>query len=380
MESQKEKLLRTRCKDDQRLSLTAAMTTEFEAKARRCYSSKFKTIHTDTFRKMMLTDAFFIIHTFLSYDRWCKNPGDPKLQGNPILTTPWRQGNICEDLLMLENQVPFFILVKVYAILTNEEESENCLKKLAMQFFKQVEFGRAGGDSVEVTLADNPKHLLDLFHRSFVVVVEDRTSSSSSRPVPIMETNYWVRRASALSSNGLSFIGTNKGNPLDIKVSDYIGRLRVPTLCINDRTVTVLKNLVAYEQGSPLTNPYFTTLAIFFFNIAPNAEEIKLLREADIINHQLEDDGAAALLLKQLYEASQNCFNACLIKRHLQLIEEYHISYIAWVKSSLMKMIGGAATKLVCQAVVFLIAIFFYDKFGRAWMMAFTLATQHKGT
>nr|GMD28925.1 UPF0481 protein At3g47200-like [Ipomoea batatas] len=323
MESQKKELLASlRCNLDRRLSLTTAMT-ELEAKARRCYSTKLNHIHSDTFRKMMLTDAFFIIHTFLSFDHWCNHPDDEELQRQPILTTPWRQANICEDLLMLENQVPFFILVKVYAILTNNEsneESENCLKKLAMQFFEQVELGRSGGDDSE-KVAENPKHLLDLFHSSFVVAVLP--------PVPIMKTNYWVRSASALSSNGVSFKGTNKGNPLDINFNYYIGRLTVPTLCINDRTVPVLKNLLAYEQVSLLPNPNFTCLAIFFSNIAPNADDIKLLRETDIINHQPADDGAVVLLLQQLYKASQNGFSACLIKHHLQLIDRYLISYQA---------------------------------------------------
>nr|GMC84147.1 UPF0481 protein At3g47200-like [Ipomoea batatas]GMD28820.1 UPF0481 protein At3g47200-like [Ipomoea batatas] len=351
----KKKLLFTSLRIDPKCqsSLTAAMT-EFEAKARKCYSTKFNNIDTNTFRDMMLIDAFFIIHTLISFDRWCKNLDDLKLQREPIFKTPWRQGNICEDLLMLENQVPFFILVQVYAILTNEsneEESRNCLKKLAMQFFKQVELGRSGGggddfDSETVTaVADNPKHLLDLFHSSFVVAEDKRKTRKRNNINTNTSSKYWVSSASALRSNGVKFIATKKGNPLDIQFNRYLGHLRVPTLCINDTTATVLKNLVAYEQGSRLPNPYFTTLAIFFSNIAPNADDIKLLREAHIINHQFQSagDGAVVLLLQQLYKASRNGLNnACLIKHHLQLIDRYLISGQAQVMSFLRKR-GGAA-------------------------------------
>ncbi|XP_031123424.1 uncharacterized protein LOC116026114 [Ipomoea triloba] len=380
MESQKKLLFESmRCNPDRRLSLTAAMT-EFEAKARKCYSTKFNNIDADTFREMMLIDAFFIIHTFLSFDRWCKNPDDGELQRQPIFGTAWRQGNICQDLLMLENQVPFFILVKVYAILTNESnegESGNCLKKLAMQFFKQVEFGRIGGGD-SVTIAEDPKHLLDLFHSSFVVAVDKRktqklkkvnttssSSSSSSLPLLKMKTNCWVNSASELSSNGVKFIGTKKGNPLDIQFVNFIGHLRVPTLCINDTTVTVLKNLVAYEQGSPLTNPYFTTLAIFFSNIAPTPDDIKLLREENIINHQPADDGEVVLLLQQLNKASQkNGFNACLIKHHLQLLDRYLLSGQSRVISVVRKR--GGVDNLIFHLLMFLFLTIIFSLVGNA--------------
>ncbi|XP_019170756.1 PREDICTED: putative UPF0481 protein At3g02645 [Ipomoea nil] len=423
MESQKRLLFDSmECHPDPRPSLTAAMM-ESEVEARNSYSTKFKNIDTDTFCKMMLIDAFFIIHTFIYFDRWYKNPNDPELQRQPIFKTPWRQPNICEDLLMLENQLPFFILVKVYHILTNE--SADCLKKLALQFFKQVEFGRADGGNSETVADDDPKHLLDLFHSSFVVVdkskkmqkgkkndtllvdekpeknntpvdesklrkrkkndtllvdekpeknntpvdksklqkrkknntpvdeskMENINASSLSLRIKMTTSKCWVSSASELSSRGVTLIATNKGNPLDIQFNHYIGHLRVPTLYINDRTVTVLKNLLAYEQGSHLLNPYFTCLAIFFFNIASSPDDVKLLREAGIINHQPADDGAIVFLLDQLNKASQNCFNVCLIQHHLQLIQTYLISVRARVISA-VRLLTQILVSIIVTTVV----------------------------
>nr|GMC80002.1 UPF0481 protein At3g47200-like [Ipomoea batatas]GMC94123.1 UPF0481 protein At3g47200-like [Ipomoea batatas] len=419
MESQKKQLLPSLlvCNISEEMcgQLTAAMK-ELEAEARRCYSSTSNHIHSDTFREMMLTDAAFIIHTFRCFDTWCKNPSDPKLQCNSILNTPWNAPNVCEDLLMLENQLPFFVLVKVYAILTNEsneEKSENSLKKLAMQFFTLVELGRADKDEDEeedeeeeddsVSVANKPKHLLDLFHSSFAVakakkkdakaarkkkdakaarekqdyIKDDKSkkmqkrkkqkrkkmntssSSLSSLSELRMKTKYWVRSASALRSKGVKFIGINEGNPLDIQFNLLTGDLRVPTLCLNDKTATVLKNLVAYEQVSHLPNPYFTCLAIFFSNLAPTVDDIKLLREANIINHQ-PDDGALVLLLRQLYKASHNGFNACLINHHLKRIDRYLISFQARVKIFLTQK-GGVAN-LVRQMIVSIIVSLFFHR------------------
>nr|GMD24301.1 UPF0481 protein At3g47200-like [Ipomoea batatas] len=413
MESQKKQLLASLlvcdiCEEMCGLvcQLTAAMK-ELEAEARRWYPSTSNHIHSDTFREMMLTDAAFIIHTFRCFDSWCKNPGDPKLQDNAILNTPWNAPNVCEDLLMLENQLPFFVLVKVYAILTNEsneEKSENSLKKLAMQFFTLVELGRADNEEDEdeededdsVSVANKPKHLLDFFHSSFAVAkpkkkdakaarekkdakaaaqekqdyikddkskkmqkrkkINTSSSSLSSLSELRMKTKCWVRSASALRSNGVKFIGINKGNPLDIQFNLLTGNLRVPTLCLNDKTATILKNLVAYEQVSHLPNPYFTCLAIFFSNLAPTVDDIKLLREANVINHQ-PDDGALVLLLRQLYKASHNGFNACLINHHLKRIDRYLISSQARVMIFLTQK-GGAANlvkQMIVSALVFFV-------------------------
>lgn len=255
---------------------------------------------------------------------------------------------------MLENQLPFFILAQVFAILTNE--SSNCLKKLAIQFFKQVHFGKVAitADNSRFQPPDNPKHLLDLFHSSFVQ--EDKrkrwqkpNKSSSLR----METNYWVSNSSALCDDGVQFIAT-EGNPLDIEFS-WLGCLVIPTFCINDRTIRVLKNLLAYEQESRLAAPYFTCVAVFFSNIATSPKDVKFLRKTGIIQHQPAEDEKVVLLLQQLYKLAEYNFNDCLIKPQVQRIHKFVTSR----RGGFMVLVRREAVAGIIRFVVLFVTLFF---------------------
>nr|GLL34320.1 putative UPF0481 protein At3g02645 [Ipomoea trifida] len=224
MESQKKQLLASEEMCGHVCQLRAAMK-ELEGEARRWYSSMSNHIHSDTFREMMLTDAAFIIHTFRCFDRWCKNPGDPKLQDNAILNTPWNAPNVCEDLLMLENQLPFFVLVKVYAILTNEEKSENSLKKLAMQFFTLVELGRADNEEDEddsVSVANKPKHLLDFFHSSFAVAKPKKKDAKAAREKKDAKAAKEKKDAKAAAQEKQDYIKDDKSKKMQKRKKIYI--------------------------------------------------------------------------------------------------------------------------------------------------------------
>nr|GLL33617.1 uncharacterized protein LOC109156328 [Ipomoea trifida] len=247
---------------------------------------------------------------------------------------------ICEDLLMLENQVPFFILAKVYVVLT-DNESADCLKKLALQFFKQVPL--IGKVAESCRSPENPKHLLDLFHSSFVNQIDrGKHSPSSSSSSHKMGTKFWVDNASTLRSKGVTFIARDREArlPLDIEFS-WLGLLRIPTFYMDERIARVLKNLLAYEQGSPQVKPYFSCVAVFFSNIATTKRDVKFLKEAGIIQHQLHSDKKVVSLLQVLYEAVEfSSDQDFLLKCEVERINRYAASvpgkFISYVKRILL--------------------------------------------
>ncbi|KAG2381176.1 UPF0481 protein [Vigna angularis] len=82
-----------------------------EQEIRRCYSEKF-TFPTEQFVDMMLLDAAFIMELFL---RNC----EAKSQSLPdsddlIMKQSWLARDIARDLILLENQIPFFVLLELY--------------------------------------------------------------------------------------------------------------------------------------------------------------------------------------------------------------------------------------------------------------------------
>nr|GME15199.1 UPF0481 protein At3g47200-like [Ipomoea batatas] len=147
-----------------------------------------------------------------------------------------------------------------------------------------------------------------------------------------------VRRTAA----GVTFIARDREArlPLDIEFS-WLGLLRIPTFYMDERIVRVLKNLLAYEQGSPQVKPYFSCVAVFFSNIATTKRDVKFLREAGIIQHQLHSDKKVVSLLQVLYEAVEfSSDQDCLLKCEVERINRYAASvpgkFISYVKRILL--------------------------------------------
>ncbi|XP_019170577.1 PREDICTED: UPF0481 protein At3g47200-like [Ipomoea nil] len=360
METHKAKLLDVesrRWSSGTGASLTNALL-EMEGRARKWYSHYFNHVDGDAFVKMLLTDSFFIINLFMAYDHKFYK-GDGELANNLVFTTRWMLPTICEDLLMLDNQLPFFILAKVYVILTNNEPI-NCLKKLALQFFKQVQFGKVAVTAdVKSTAEKNPKHLLDLFHSSFLGMDKGDNKKSSSS-TSSSETKFWVQNTSTLRSKGVTFIARREARrPLDIQFS-WLGVLRIPTFCIDDTNVSVLKNLLAYEQGSRRVKPYFSSLTVFLSNIAATPGDVKFLRETGIIQHQPGNDNNVVVVLQELYKLVTYSFDDdCLIKCQVEHINRF-VTYvpgevISYMKRMLLPNFVHLVVLVLCVALLFFV-------------------------
>ncbi|KAE8126136.1 hypothetical protein FH972_020880 [Carpinus fangiana] len=149
---------------------------EMEEKTRECYSEDFGGIERDDFVQMMLLDGCFIVELLRLYTPPMKTS---QLQGRqvvkekePIIETRWMLPNIGRDLLMLENQLPMFVLQEIYDITTLKREGATpplALKVLALRFFQPL---RPGKDKLEEHVLNTIEkqkhpHLLALFQSTF---------------------------------------------------------------------------------------------------------------------------------------------------------------------------------------------------------------------
>ncbi|KAJ4802777.1 hypothetical protein LUZ62_015343 [Rhynchospora pubera] len=108
MEEQKWHFLRDFLEGGQNVGIKVYIR-EIEAledRARRCYSENFE-MKSDDFVMMLLLDGCFLLEHFLKsssrkYSAYC-NLG-------------WVVGNLSTDLVLLDNQIPFFIIHKLFAI------------------------------------------------------------------------------------------------------------------------------------------------------------------------------------------------------------------------------------------------------------------------
>ncbi|XP_042509844.1 UPF0481 protein At3g47200-like [Macadamia integrifolia] len=99
--------------------------TELEDKARQCYSEIIQE-SKEEFVKMMVIDGCFILELILKITN-----DDPDM----IMNTPWMFYFIKYDLILLENQLPFFVLERLYELFTGNSNS-NGLDALIFNFFQ----------------------------------------------------------------------------------------------------------------------------------------------------------------------------------------------------------------------------------------------------
>ncbi|KAL4655092.1 hypothetical protein ACB092_01G425900 [Castanea dentata] len=103
---------------------------EMEEMIRCCYAeTSSRSMSSDDFVKMISLDAIFILELFHRYstDSWDIN--------DPLLTNQWMIPFVMLDLTLLENQLPFFVLEKLFNLAFGNH-SNFSLIQLTFEFFE----------------------------------------------------------------------------------------------------------------------------------------------------------------------------------------------------------------------------------------------------
>ena len=246
----------------------------------------------------------------------------------PIFETRWMLPTIARDLLMLENQLPMFVLHKIFELTTFKARTTP-LNKLALLFFEPLRPGKdkLTRDRLINTEGECP-HLLALFQSTF-------NPSDSRLPTVSWKTwnqydrlpgKGWVYNAKTLRDHGVQFV-QKSGNLLDIEFKDKI--LKIPTLFIDDGTSPVLRNLIAYEQSNRYAAPYFSCLAVFLDSIVDTPDDIDILCNAGIIKQVKGGNKELVNFLNSLNKELEFDPKDCTITTQIVDINNYCTSWKA---------------------------------------------------
>ncbi|XP_037494252.1 UPF0481 protein At3g47200 [Jatropha curcas] len=88
---------------------------EYELKIRHCYDQTFEQYEQNMFVRMILLDSVFIIEFFLKRET---TEESEEYKADYILGKPSSEDAILEDLILLENQLPYFVLENLYEFAT----------------------------------------------------------------------------------------------------------------------------------------------------------------------------------------------------------------------------------------------------------------------
>lgn len=233
---------------------------------------------------------------------------------------------IGRDLLMLENQLPMFILQKVYDLTNFSDGDPTPLEKLALQFFRTLRPFKVElpTEKAKDSKCDIP-HLLGLFQSSFVLSSNDSSLSPEKRKLngyDRLPGKGWVNNATRLNAAGISFRAQSDDELLTIEFKNSL--LKIPTLLLDDGTGPLLRNLLAYEQSNRYAAPYFTSLAVFLDSIVDTPKDVDILRNAGIIKQAKGgNDEIVGLLNRLTRELEFDMEECCYMSKQIEDINNF---------------------------------------------------------
>ncbi|KAM0951793.1 hypothetical protein DsansV1_C03g0029521 [Dioscorea sansibarensis] len=348
---------------------------EMDGQVRDCYSGDLHHLSPHDLAMIMLLDGCFIIHLLLKTTEGSSkltemvvlkeehNDTDEEKEermavaqemveldvGGEKLIDGRLEGMVrisailVDDLLKLENQIPFFIVCKLFDILKTSEDGEIDLVTSAYNLLQcqlPSDIGPEGSPAAHFGKTTNAgkaeiHHLLHLFHLGL------KPSAECDQPEP-SETGgdmEWIPTATELQLAGIKFKKNEKAKSfLDISFKNN-GTIEIPQLNLDDSTNTLFKNLIAFEQCSADTSKYITSYTLFMDYIINTSRDVRLLEQNGIlVNLKGTDDAAASLIsglgeqivhdldqmyLRGLHRKVKNYYNSSYHKHRARLIRDY---------------------------------------------------------
>ncbi|GLT60252.1 hypothetical protein SLA2020_330250 [Shorea laevis] len=288
-----------------------------EEKIRECYAEPLDHIDGDALVEMMLLDGSFIIELIRENQSWKIRELRKKKDDFPNFNVV----SVTRDLLLVENQLPFFVLLELFDLSTlvpylenendmdnGKEENENEFSHRALDFFS----GMIPGPGIQISMTPDPeiqnslkisvqdiKNLLGLVHVSWLPSPDVRRRYVKN-PAVYSEWNL-TRNATELQEAGIYFKKLNADEEkslFDIEFKD--GVLGIPTIRMEENTDTILRNLIAHEQCCCDCPRYVTDYVTFMNCLINTRKDVELLRRSGALVNGLGDDEVVATIFNRL--------------------------------------------------------------------------------
>ncbi|WCJ22979.1 hypothetical protein M5689_005034 [Euphorbia peplus] len=290
-----------------------------DEEVRCCYNNDVS-YTTEELVNLILLDSVFVIELFL---RHLKSPDHLK---DFVLGTPWLKADVQQDLILLENQIPFSVLEKLYNFAKgkisgaeDDLESYPSFIDLSCNYFHRfkpkVEGRQPGWDACfflrlircpiliqkkpKVEKFENPQK--KILHFTDLV----RYFWSYKHPVPEDETIDRLCIITKLNQAGLKLVTSQEKCLLDVEFrprkSCLTGAvLELPTFEVDDTTEFVVRNVMALEQCHYPAETYVCSYIRLLDLLIDTAEDADLLVEKKIISNGLGNGKAVADLVNKL--------------------------------------------------------------------------------
>ncbi|XP_057478949.1 UPF0481 protein At3g47200-like isoform X2 [Actinidia eriantha] len=268
------------------LEYLVAFIKEREESIRECYAEAI-IFDSDKFVEIMLVDAAFIIEVLLKNMYSNLITSDDRIFLKPVISL-----DLWQDFLLLENQLPFFILKELFEmanVVVGSDENE-----LTPTFADLFCHFLAGFDGLHDKIPNyidsrRAKHFVDLL--SSFLTPRERSQSHKWGKIVTIPT------AKELHDVGIKFKGSANKNLFCI--SFVSGVLEIPKFVIADSTEGWLRNLLAFERC--LDNEGYMTQYVWFLDkLIDSSKDVEYLVESGVIENWLGDNNDISNLINKL--------------------------------------------------------------------------------
>ncbi|ESW28761.1 hypothetical protein PHAVU_002G015900 [Phaseolus vulgaris] len=363
-----------RAKHDIRIYLDSMK--EIEERARSCYEGSIS-LSSNEFVEMLVLDGCFVLELFRGATEGFKQLGYSR--NDPVFAMRGSMHSIQRDMIMLENQLPLFVLDRLLGIQLGNPDMKGLVGALALRFFDPLmpsdePMSKSDRNKLESSLGNTITfdplsdqeglHCLEVFRRSLL--------RAGAQPVP----RIWIKRRSnaqrvadkrrqqlihcvtELKEAGIKFKKRKTDRFWDIKFKD--GILRIPRLLIHDGTKSLFLNLIAFEQCHLDCSNDITSYIIFMDNLINSPEDVGYLHYRGIIEHWLGSDAEVADLFNRLcQEVVFDINNSYLSPLSEDVNRYYNHRWNTWCASLRHNYFGNpwAIISLVAAVVLLLLTL-----------------------
>ncbi|GAB2300688.1 hypothetical protein Dimus_034726 [Dionaea muscipula] len=283
-----------------------------ELPARESYS---EAIHLDShdFVEMMVVDGCFIIELFRKVSKLARFQPD-----DPIASMSWILSFLLRDFVRLENQLPFFVLERLYEVTRLYGDTGGpTLARLSLNCFEYA-FDKLEDVAGHLQDLQGGKHLLDLLRTALIppeLETRQRGLGRTNTPSHVIHSVSKLRRAGIQLRQGKS--------PSILMVKFHRGVLEMPTVTIDDFLTTFLANCVVYELCHKNSSTYFTTYATLLDCLVNSSVDVEYLEDRNILENYFGTAGEIARFINNLGKDMSFDIERCYLAKMFNEVNQY---------------------------------------------------------
>ncbi|KAI4345986.1 hypothetical protein L6164_013070 [Bauhinia variegata] len=195
---------------------------------------------------------------------------------------------VAHDLILLENQLPYFVLDGLYNLATKSDPSFPSFLEFSFKYFEKFNPQEIKPEGVNIW------HFTDLLRRFYL--------SSSQRLQERSQVNVILEHlysASELIEAGVEFKADEENKCL-LELQYVKGVLTMPRLDVSDTTEIHLRNIVAFEQAHYPRDTYITDYLKVLDFLINSERDVDILIHKGIITTLLGDSNEVATMINRL--------------------------------------------------------------------------------